>query len=178
MVSSAESLTLRELTRRFAGAGRVEAIFLRPRRGAPAVSVEEVLAVEGRGLEGDRSMAARAGHKRQATLLQQEHLPVIAALAGLSAIDASTLRRNLVVSGLNLIAARTLFADQAMQLRIGDVLMEISGPCEPCSKMEAALGAGSYNAMRGHGGMTARITRGGRLRVGDAVACEPAPPRC
>jgi MOSC domain-containing protein YiiM len=165
---------LRALTRQFPHPGRVDAIWLRPGRALPAQGVARTLALAGRGLQGDRSAlkapSSAAGGKRQVTLIQAEHLGVIAALLQRQSVDASALRRNLVVSGLNLLAARKLFADQALQLALGpEVLLEITGPCEPCSKMEAVLGPGGYNAMRGHGGVTARVLRGGRLSCGDAV---------
>ncbi len=177
--------TLRDLTRQFAHAGRLQAILLRPRRGVPALSVPAATAAAGQGLEGDRTAGrpgAPGGGKRQVTLFQAEHLPLIAAWAASPAaaapaapaahamLDVAVLRRNLVVSGLNLLAARSPFADQPLHLHLGDaVVLLITGPCDPCSKMEAALGPGGYNAMRGHGGVTARVLVGGTLRVGDAV---------
>ena len=186
---SVEADTLRALTRRFPRAGRLDAILLRPARRVPVVSVASTVALAGRGLDGDRSAGSKVsasgpvgGSKRQVTLIQAEHLPVIAALAAVAEVDALGLRRNLVVSGLNLLAAKSLFKDQPLVLCLGaagataadQVVLEITGPCEPCSKMEAALGPGGYNALRGHGGMTARVLQGGWLHLGDAVVCRPA----
>lgn len=142
-------------------AGRVEWIGLRPARGQPMREVDAAKAVAGMGLIGDRY--AGGSGKRGITLIQAEHLPVIAALSGHATVPPSLLRRNLVVSGLPLIALRE------RRFRIGDVVLEGTEECDPCSNMEKALGPGGFNAMRNHGGLCARIIEGGALRLGDAV---------
>ena len=179
MPSAAHKVSmLRELTARFATAGRVEAIILRPGRDEIALSVAEAVALPGAGLQGDRRSAhtrapGGAGSKRELTLIQAEHLVSLAGWVGVDRIDPRPLRRNLVVSGLNLLSMRSPLSDRALIWRIGaDVLIEVTGPCDPCSRMEQALGPGGYNAMRGVGGVTARILRGGRIKVGDAVSLD------
>lgn len=147
--------TLATLTARHAQDGRLDWIGLRPRRLAEMEPVPEAHLLEG-GLQGDH---ARPG-KRAVTLIQAEHLPVIAALAGVPGLAPDVLRRNLVVSKLNLQALR------GKQIRIGAALIEITTPCAPCSRMEAALGPGGYTAMRGHGGWCARVLEPGLLTLG------------
>jgi MOSC domain-containing protein YiiM len=141
--------------------GRVEWIGLRPKRGEKMLAVSEVVAVAGKGLQGDRYSGGSG--KRGITLIQAEHLPVIAALAAHEHVAAALLRRNVVVSGLPLIALKD------RRFRIGDVLLEGTESCDPCSQMEAALGLGGFNAMRGHGGLCARILEGGNFRIGDRL---------
>lgn len=171
---------LRHLVQQFAHPGKLESIWLRPARREPVCTVREALVLPDRGLQGDRS-AARApsrpgGSKRQITLIQAEHLAVIAALLGRRAIDPALLRRNLVISNINLLAAKAVFKDAPLVLCLGDeVMLEVTGPCDPCSRMEEILGPGGYNAMRGHGGVTARVLQGGVIRAGDAVHCRPRP---
>lgn len=181
--------TIHQLRATFPRAGRLEWIGLREGRRLPVHSVEAAEAHPLVGLLGDhgklaparltaltggesftpgspapvRSLARGA---RQVTLIQAEHLPVIAALAGQTQVAPEWLRRNLMVSGISLLALKD------RRFWVGEVLLEGTGECHPCSRMEDNLGEGGYNAMRGHGGLTARIVRGGWLRVGDVVRSE------
>lgn len=157
--------TLQQLFDTLPQIGRVEWIGLRPARGEAMRAPGEVHAVVDRGLDGDR-FAGRGGNPRQVTLIQAEHLAVIAACLQRDRIEPLLLRRNLVVAGLNLLALKD------KRFRVGDALFEFSGACHPCSKMETALGAGGYNAMRGHGGITARVLESGTIRIGDSVYAE------
>lgn len=151
----------------FPRAGRVQWIGLRPAREVPMQPVDSVHAETGGGLAGDRYSLSRGGSgKRGVTLIQAEHLPVIAALSGHAEVAPSTLRRNLLVSGIPLVALK------GRRFRIGGVLLEGTADCDPCSRMEAALGPGGYNAMRGMGGLCARILEGGVIRAGDEVVAE------
>ena len=153
---------LAKLMANFPREGKVEWIGVRAERRAPLASVEQVEAIAGYGLAGDHC-ASKSNGKRQVTLMQAEHLDVVEKILGKAQVRADAIRRNLLVSGINLYALRD------RKFRVGAVLLEGSGPCDPCSRMEEVLGAGGYNAMRGHGGITARILEGGVFRVGESL---------
>ena len=156
---SAET-TLGALISAHAGAGRLDWIGLRPERKAP-MREAQTARIATTGLDGDRRERPGA---RAVTLIQTEHLPVIAALARREDVSFAVLRRNLAISGINLVALRK------REIRIGGAVLRISGPCAPCSRMEAALGFGGYNAMRGHGGWCAEVVEEGDVAIGDEVA--------
>ena len=150
---------LAEMMSRHAREGVVDAIFLRSERRAEVASVSKVRVAEG-GLEGDH---ARAG-KRAVTLIQAEHLTVVAALLDIEQVDPALLRRNIVVSGFNLLGARK------RNIQIGSAILHIHGPCPPCSRMEEVLGFGGYNAMRGHGGVYAEVIEVGGIALNDKLS--------
>ncbi|MEO0694126.1 MAG: MOSC domain-containing protein [Pseudomonadota bacterium] len=143
---------------RHARLGRIDWIGLRVARRAE-IAVVDVAQLSEAGLVGDH---AKPG-KRALTLIQAEHLPVIAALSGHNMVLPALLRRNIVVSGLNLLGFRRA------RLNLGEAVIEITGPCPPCSRMEEALGPGGYTGMRGHGGVYASVVRPGSLKIGDMV---------
>lgn len=147
--------------------GQVEWIGLSSSHRGVINVVSSADAETGTGLIGDHH-ATKGKSKRQITLIQHEHLAVVAGLLRVDEIRPEDLRRNLVISGINLIALK----DQTF--RVGNVLLQGTGPCAPCSRMTENLGPGGYNAMRGHGGITTRVLEPGTIRVGDQVVPEPA----
>ena len=147
------------------GPGTIVWIGLRPGRREPMQSVESVQALAGRGLEGDRVAARERAREsdRQVTLVAEEHLAAIGSFLGGGSVAPEALRRNIVVRGANLLALK------GRRFRAGTVLLEWTGECHPCSRMEETLGSGGYNAVRGHGGITARIVESGEIRTGDRL---------
>ncbi len=151
-------MSLKDLIADWAQPGSVEWIGLRPGRRAGMVAVETAL-ISADGLNGERS---RAG-KRAVTLIQQEHLAAIGAYLGQGPVAPEILRRNLVVSGINLAALK------GREVQVGEAILRFTVICAPCSRMEEALGKGGYSAVRGHGGWCAEVVRPGRVKLGDAV---------
>ncbi len=152
--------TLAELMEILPQVGTVEWIGVRPTKDTPMATPSSVAANKGNGLEGDRFRASR--NKREVTLIQAEHIDAVSSMIGRK-VEPAELRRNIVVRGINLLALK------GKQFEIGTAVLEYTGLAHPCSKMEAALGPGGYNAMRGHGGITACIVESGEIAAGDSI---------
>jgi len=143
--------------------GKLEWIGLRPARREPMQASAEVAALAGLGLEGDRRCKASPGSARQVTIISAEQINLVASYLKHDHIDPALLRRNLVVSGINLNALRH------QRFRIGEAEFEATAQCHPCSRMDQALGKGGCAAMLGHGGLCARILVGGQIKLGDTL---------
>lgn len=143
--------------------GRLDWIGLRSERRGSVQVVESVRAVEGHGLEGDHRMTKTPGSARQVTMISAEFIEAICRHTGHSSIDPALLRRNLVISGMNM----NLLCHQRLQ--VGEAVLETTALCHPCSRMNEALGPGGAAAMFGYGGLCARIIQSGHLAVGDPV---------
>jgi MOSC domain-containing protein YiiM len=146
----------------FPYAGMVQWIGVRPSRGEP-VEARTVVSVDlDLGLVDDH-FSGKAGSPRQVTLIQQEHLDVLAKLLRMQSVDPALTRRNILVSGINLAALKEKI------IQIGSAKLKVTGGCPPCGRMESNLGAGGYNAMMGHGGVTASVVQPGTIQIGDRV---------
>lgn len=143
--------------------GRLEWIGVRPGRKQELLVVDGVEALAGLGLEGDHRCSKTPGSARQVTIISSEFIRLIEIYTGIERIDPILLRRNLVVSGVNLNALRH------QRFKIGTAVFEATALCHPCVRMNQALGEGGAAAMLGFGGLCARILESGALRVGDQL---------
>jgi MOSC domain-containing protein YiiM len=142
---------------------RVAAIHVARASGLPMEPRQRVEVVTDHGLEGDRK--ARRGSRGQVTLVSADELEEVAGELGLPIAPGAT-RRNVTVSGL--VPPRRPGA----RLRLGPLVLEVTGPAEPCRLMDELIGPGAARALRGRAGVRSRVLVGGALAVGDAVAVE------
>ena len=134
---------------------QVTHVFLKPKHGAPVFPVAGCTAVAEQGLVGDVSYGRGT---RQVPLIDLETLKEFDLKPG-------EVRENLTVSGTSLSGAG--------QLSVGEVLLEITGDCAPCSTMDEVR-PGLQERIRGRRGVLARVIRGGQIQVGDRVSTQPA----
>lgn len=113
------------------------------------------------GLEGD--WRSRKGRGRQITLIEAEALERVAAMLELGDIPPGASRRQVLVRGIDLNAALN------KKLRIGPLLIDVHTLCDPCKRMEQAIGRGAWRAMEMCGGICGKVIEGGILRPGDSI---------
>ncbi|HKY59634.1 MAG TPA: MOSC domain-containing protein [Gemmatimonadota bacterium] len=139
--------------------GRLEAIWIKRRRGDPMDPVDRARLVADRGLTGN----ADQGGRRQVTIIARETWDRLMMELG-SSVDPSARRANLMVSGLDLEESRERI------LEVGECRIRIRGETRPCELMDAAL-TGLRDAMRPRwgGGAYGVVVADGEIRVGDPV---------
>src|SRR4051812_43570465 len=120
--------------------------------------VDSVECVAGRGLRGDRFFDHKENYKGQVTLFSIEVFQELCAALNLPHARPTALRRNLLVSGLDL---NELIG---RQFELQGVLLEGTEECRPCYWMDEALGPGAEAWLRGRGGLRCRILSDGWLR--------------
>jgi MOSC domain-containing protein YiiM len=148
--------------------GQVIAIQITSRAGEKMVPVQEVRAIAGKGLEGDRYLSQtgkfsdKPGPARQLTLIELE---TIEALQREDSIVLSPLesRRNIVTQGvpLNHLVNK--------KFRLGEVVARGVRLCEPCEYLEELTRKKVIGGLTHRGGLRAEILEGGIVRVGDNV---------
>lgn len=138
-------------------AGTVRALLLAQERGTPMRRVAEAQAVEGRGFKGDRHGKKRPGGKRQILLLDEASHEALQ-------VGVGELKENVVVAGLPLEEL-----PPGQRLGLGpEVVVELTEPCVPCSKLER-IRPGLLKEAWGRRGQLARVLHGGLVREGDEV---------
>jgi len=149
--------------------GNLEWIGVRAKSG-DIQSIDRVIALEGRGLEGDK-ITLKNSKKRQVTLMQKEHISVILSLAQENDHEKINniqyyFKRNLLISKYNIQNLKGKF------FSIGEARFFGTGDCKPCKKIENLLGKQMLEAMQGMGGITAAVVKTGMIKINDRLNLE------
>jgi len=148
--------------------GVVSAMHIAQEAAGAMVSVSEIRAVLGQGLEGDRyfrktgTYSTRPSAGREVTLIEAESVDALGREAGILLAPGAS-RRNITTRGvpLNHLVGR--------QFRVGEVLLEGVRLCEPCGHLESLTQTGVREGLIHRGGLRARIVTDGTIRIGDVI---------
>jgi MOSC domain-containing protein YiiM len=135
----------------------------------PLIEVAQIDCVAGSGIRGDRFFDYRDDYKGQITLFSWEVFESLVAHFRLTNKSPGDLRRNLIVSGVNL---NDLIGEE---FSIQGVRFRGTAHCKPCYWMNHAVADGAEKFLQGNGGLRAQILTSGAIAVGDArlVLAEP-----
>ncbi|RMF92896.1 MAG: MOSC domain-containing protein [Nitrospinota bacterium] len=148
--------------------GTVVSIHLATTASGPMTAVQEVRAVAGKGLEGDRyfkqtgTYSHKHGPDREVTLIEMEAIEALQRDYGIT-LDPGNSRRNIVTKG---VALNHLVGQE---FRVGEVTLRGIRLCEPCGHLEELTQKGVMQALVHRGGLRAQILTDGTIRVGDTI---------
>jgi molybdopterin adenylyltransferase len=131
----------------------VRAILIKAKKGEESVSLDAVQAVVG-GFDGDHHTGS--SKRRQILLVSGSVLDELNLAPG-------DICENIVVDGMDVMALQ-----EGQELRLGEVLVAVTLPCEPCVQMERVR-HGLRSALQDRRGMFVRVVVPGKVRVGDRV---------
>ena len=152
--------------------GVVDEIFVTATGSAQMERVEEVRAIEGCGIEGDRycegtGFWTRFGDVCEVTLIEGEDLDYIEDELGIRVKNGEH-RRNIITRGIRLGELRR------KRFRIGEAILEYDRPRPPCRHVQDLSEAGMTRALKGRGGICARVVKAGQIRTGNTIEVEPS----
>lgn len=125
----------------------------------PVVEVDELECVAGRGVRGDRFFDYKPDYKGQITFFAEEVYEDLCAVLGVRSKAPSAFRRNVITRGIEL---NSLIG---REFEIQGVRFLGTGECSPCYWQDGAFAPGAEQALKGRGGLRAKILSDGRLRV-------------
>jgi MOSC domain-containing protein YiiM len=128
----------------------------------PLVEAQEVECVAGRGLRGDRYLDFRKNYKGQITFFPFEVFEKLCANFGIHDKPAGVLRRNLVVSGVDLLSLI------GREFEIQGVRFRGTQHCAPCDWMNVAFAPGAKEFLKDNAGLRAQILSDGMITIGEA----------
>jgi len=148
--------------------GELVSIHIAAKAGAPVQLRQQVEAIPGRGLEGDRysygtgHWSNNRGVGREITLIEIEAVEALARENNIQ-IEPGVARRNLVTRGvpLNHLVGR--------EFQVGGVRLRGTRLCEPCQYLEGLTIKGLMAGLIHRGGLRANILSSGTIRVGDSI---------
>jgi MOSC domain-containing protein YiiM len=129
-----------------------------PAGTSPIVELDEASLVAGKGIEGDRFFGWKEDYKGQITFFSHEVYQDVCASLGVTDVPPSVFRRNVIVSGIDL----NSLIDQEFELQ--GIRFRGICECSPCHWMDEAFHPGAESALKGRGGLRARILTSGILR--------------
>jgi MOSC domain-containing protein YiiM len=152
--------------------GKVDEIYVTAKGSAKMERAKEVLTIEGCGIEGDRycegtGFWTRFGDVCQVTLIEGEGLDYIEDELGIR-VKSGEHRRNIVTRGIKLDELRR------KRFRIGEAILEYDRPRPPCRHVQDLSEPGMTRALKGRGGICAKVLKAGWIRAGDAIEVEMA----